>query len=175
AALYVDEAQRVRVLYQVALWTAASYLPGATRRLAAVPPSAYDDRLHEWQVREALARSDWKGALGAIRRMPAKLREDSHWSYFEGRLIELTGGDPDAARAAYRLAANQPEFHGFLAADRIDAPYTLCPWLLHETPAEKAAVAADESMVRSMLLYRLGRKAWALSEWKDALSRFSDD
>src|SRR5690606_18686277 len=175
AALGLDESQRGQVLYQVALWTAASYLPDAARRLAAVPASAYDDRLHEWQVREALARADRKGALEAIGRMAAKLRGGSDWSYFEGRQVELTGGDPAAARAAYRLAANQAEFHGFLAADRIDAPYTLCPWLLHETPAEKAAVAADEAMVRSMLLYRLGRKGWALREWNDALSRFSDE
>src|SRR5690606_25078105 len=69
-ALGFSEADRGRVLYQVALWTAASYLPEAKARLAAVPASAYDERLHEWQVREALARSNWKDALEAIRRMP---------------------------------------------------------------------------------------------------------
>jgi soluble lytic murein transglycosylase len=173
-SLGFGEADRGQVLYQVALWSAASYLPDAARRIAAVPGSAWDDRLREWQVREALARSDWKSALAAIRRMPEKQRKDSQWSYFEGRLLELTGGDKAAARAAYRLAANEPEFHGFLAADRIDAPYTLCPWLLHETPAEKAAVAADPALTRSLMLYRIDRKSWALREWEDALSRFDD-
>ena len=174
-ALGFDEADRGRVLYQVALWTAASYLPQSARRLAAVPASAYDERLHEWQVREAMARSDWNAALAAIRRMPKKQREDSHWSYFEARLLEKTGGDKAAARAAYRLAADQPEFHGFLAADRIDAPYTLCPWLPNYSAAAKAAVAADPSLARAMQLYRIDRKSWALREWQDALSRFDDD
>lgn len=173
-SLGFSEADRGKVLYQVALWTAASYLPDAARRLAAVPDSAYDDRLREWQVREALARSDWNAALAAIRRMPEKQRKDAHWSYFEARLLELTGGDKAAAQAAYRVAASQPVFHGFLAADRIDAPYTLCPWLLHDTPAEKTAVAADPSLARSLMLYRIDRKSWALREWQDALSRFDD-
>jgi soluble lytic murein transglycosylase len=173
-ALGFTEADRGRVLYQVALWSAASYLPKAEARLAAVPATAWDERLHEWQVREALARSDWNDALAAIRRMPGSQRKDAHWSYFEARLLELTGGDKAAARAAYLQAAGQPEFHGFLAADRIDAPYTLCPWLPGETAAEKAAVAADPALARAMLLHRIDRTSWALREWQDALSRFDD-
>src|SRR3546814_6847700 len=68
-ALGFTEEDRGRVLYQVALWTAASYEPESARRLAAVPASAYDERLHEWQAREALARSDWPAALAAIKAM----------------------------------------------------------------------------------------------------------
>ena len=37
-----------------ALWTVASYEPDSARRLAAVPESSYDERLHEWRVREGL-------------------------------------------------------------------------------------------------------------------------
>src|SRR5690606_35805617 len=75
-ALGFDEAQRGRVLHQVALWTVASYLPGSAQRLANVPLSSYDASLHEWQVREALSRSDWAAALAAIRRMPEAQRDD---------------------------------------------------------------------------------------------------
>ena len=58
-ALEFTEADRARPLYQAALWTVASYEPDSARRLNAVPESAYDDRLHEWRVREAMSRSDW--------------------------------------------------------------------------------------------------------------------
>jgi soluble lytic murein transglycosylase len=173
AALGFDEAERGRVLYQAALWSAASYLPETARRLAAVPASAYDDRLHEWRVREALARSDWKAALAAIQAMPAKQRNDSRWSYFEGRLLEQAG-DNAAARSAYARAARAPEFHGFLAADRIDAPYALCPWLPDDTAAAKAAVANDPAIARAMQLYGIQRTSWALREWDEALARFDD-
>jgi soluble lytic murein transglycosylase len=172
-ALAFTEADRARVLYQVALWSVASYAPESARRLAAVPDSAYDERLHEWQVREAMSRSDWRAALAAIRRMPDKQRADSRWTYFEGRLLELTG-DKASAQAAYRRAAREPQFHGFLAADRIQQPYALCPWIPHDSDAAKAAVARDPAMVRAMGLYRIDRASWAQREWDDALSRFDD-
>ena len=172
-ALDFTEADRGRVLYQIALWTVASYDPGSERRLAAVPASSYDERLHEWQVREALSRSDWPAALAAIRRMGEEQRSDSRWTYFEARLLALTG-DQAGARAAYERAARIPEFHGFLAADRLGQPYALCPWLPPDDRATKAAVAADPAVVRAMGLFRIGRKGWAEREWNEALSRFDD-
>ena len=172
-ALDFDAADRARVLYQIALWTVASYGPQSARRLAAVPDAAYDANLHEWQVREALARSDWRAALAAIRRMPDAQRRDSRWTYFEGRLLELTG-DAAGARAAYLRAAREPQFHGFLAADRVDQPYALCPLAPADSAADKARVASDPAMVRAMGLYRIGRNAWAQREWDDAIAGLDD-
>jgi soluble lytic murein transglycosylase len=172
-ALGFSDEDRGRVLYQVALWTVASYEPESARRLAAVPDAAYDEKLHEWHVREALARSDWKAALAAIRRMGDKQRSDSRWTYFEARLLELTG-DKAGAQAAYQRAAREPQFHGFLAADRINQPYALCPWIPHDSDTAKAAVARDPALVRAMALYRIDRAGWAQREWDDALSRFDD-
>ena len=173
-ALGFSEADRGRVLYQVALQSASSYEPEGARRLAAVPLSAYDDKLHELQVREALARSDWPGALAAIRRMGNDQRGQARWTYFEARLSELAG-DKAGARALYARAATKPEFHGFLAADRIGQAYTLCPWLPHDTPAARDAIARTPALVRALALYRLDRRGWAQREWDDALSRFDDD
>src|SRR5690606_7557512 len=109
-----DEA-RGKVLYQVALWTVASYLPGARERLAKVPRAAYDERLYEWRVREAMARGDDAGAVAAIEFMPAPQREDPRWTYFEARLRERLG-QAEAAKGLYRRAADTATFHGFLAA-----------------------------------------------------------
>ncbi len=171
SALGFSDAERARVLYQIALWTVASYEPESARRLAAVPASAYDERLHEWRVREALARADWPAALAAIRKMGDKQRGDSRWQYFEARLAERTG-DKASAQRLYREAANKAEFHGFLAADRIDQPYALCPWLPRDPASAKALVARDPALVRALALYRLDRSGWAQREWDDALTRF---
>ncbi len=173
-ALGFDEAQRGRVLYQIALWTVASYEPDSARRLDAVPASAYDERLHEWRVREAMSRSDWPAALAAIEKMGSKQRGDSRWTYFQARLSELTGRKADADRL-YREAAKKPEFHGFLAADRIDQPYALCAWLPDDSSAAQQAVARDPAMVRAMGLFQIDRIGWAIREWDDALSRFNDE
>ncbi len=170
-ALGFNDEERGRALYQAALWTVASYEPDSARRLAAVPDIAYDEKLHEWRVREAMARSDWSAALAAIRKMGTTQRSDSRWQYFEGRLLEMTG-QRDAATAQFRQAAKKSEFHGFLAADRIDAPYALCPIELKPNYVAKTTVARDPAMVRAMVLYQLDREGWAVQEWNEALSRF---
>ncbi len=173
SALNFSEADRGRVLYQIALWTVASYLPDSARRLNAVPAASYDPRLHEWRVREALSRSDWPAALAAIRKMGAEQRNDSRYTYFEARLAEL-GGDKATAQAKYREAARFPEFHGFLAADRIDQPYALCPATVQADPATRAAVAANPALQRAIGLHLLGRSGWAAKEWADAVAGFND-
>ncbi len=173
-ALSFGDAERNRVLYDIALWTVASYYPDAARRLAAVPEAAYDARLHEWRVREAIARSDWAAGLAAIARMGETQRKDSRWTYFAARLRELTG-DRAGAQPLYAAAARAPDFHGFMAADRGKLPYALCPLEHASTPPAKAAVAANPSLRRAMALYRIERAAWAQREWRDALSGFNDD
>ena len=172
-ALGMNEAERGKVLYEAALWTVASYDPDSARRLNAVPESAYDERLHEWRVREAMARGDWRAALAAIRKMPKAQREDSRWRYFEGRLDEETG-DKAAAQRAFQEAAKSPTFHGFLAADRLDQPYALCAWIPNDSAQAEAAIARDPAIVRAMELWKLERAGWATSEWNSALARFDD-
>ena len=67
-------------------------------------------------------------ALAAIRKMGDKQRSDSRWQYFEARLPERTGDKAGGAARCIAKPRDKAEFHGFLAADRIDAPYALCPW-----------------------------------------------
>ncbi|WP_024869877.1 transglycosylase SLT domain-containing protein [Pseudoxanthomonas suwonensis] len=171
--LGMTEAERGKVLYQVALWTVASYLPDSARRLAAVPAASYDERLHEWRAREAMARGDWAAALEAIRLMPAKQREDARWRWFEGRMLEKTGRAAEA-QPLFRAAAASPSFHGFLAADRVGLPYALCPWQPGDPPSLRTEVARDPALQRALALYRIDQTGWATREWNDALSRFDD-
>ena len=173
-ALGFNADERARVLYPIALWTVASYGPDSARRLAAVPDAAYDANLHEWRVREALARSDWRSALAAIRKMDEAQRNDSRWTYLAARTSDLTG-DTAGAKTLYRQAAKKSDFHGFLAADRLDQPYALCPWQPVVAQAAKQAIARDPSIIRALQLFALDRKGWAQREWDDALSRYSDE
>lgn len=172
-ALGMDADQRGKVLYQIALWTVASYLPDSARRLQAVPEAAYDERLREWRVREAMSRGDWPTALAGIEKMPPAQRDDSRWQYFRARLAEKLGRKSEA-QAWYRGAAQSPTFHGFLAADRLGQPYVLCPWEPNDSAQARAAVGRDPALVRALELFRLDRASWATLEWNDALTRFDD-
>jgi soluble lytic murein transglycosylase len=122
----------------------------------------------------ALARSDWRAAQAGIQKMGDKQRGDSRWQYFLARLHERSGSRAKA-EPLYREAARKPEFHGFLAADRIGAPYALCPRVVDDNAAAKTAVASDAAIVRALGLFRIDRVGWATREWDDALSRFNDD
>jgi soluble lytic murein transglycosylase len=172
-ALGLAEAQRGRVLYEVALQTAASYLPGSAARLAAVPESAYDDRLSELRVREALARGDDPAALAAIARLPEKLRTDSRYQYLEARLLERAG-KKDAARRLYALAATSATFHGWLAADRLELPYALCPLEVSTDKALRARLANDPALQRAFEWIALERPSYAAREWSAAIKPLDD-
>jgi len=172
-ALGLSADQQGQVLYQIALWTVASYLPDSARRLNAVPESAYDERLHEWRVREAMSRGDWPAALTAIRKMGSKQRSDPRWRYFEGRMLEKTG-QAQQAQPLFREAARAPTFHGFLAADKLQQGYTLCPWKPNDSTQAQAVIARDPAIQRAMALYQIDRAGWAVAEWNSALSRFDD-
>ena len=172
--LGMDEAQRGKVLYQIALWTVASYLPGSDRRLAAVPASAYDERLHEWRVREAMNRRDDAGAVRALELMPAPQRNDPRWQYFEARLRERLG-QVDAAKALYRQSAATATFHGFLAADRLGQPYTLCPREPSQDPALRQRVARLPALSRAIELYRIEKPGLAIREWAALLRELDDE
>jgi soluble lytic murein transglycosylase len=169
-----DERQRGRVLYEVALWTVASYLPEAERRLNAVPAGSYDDKLHEWRVREAINRGDDTAALAAIEKMGAMQRGDSRWQYFEARLRERLG-QAEAARRLFQLAAASPSFHGWLAADRLKQGYALCAQEPQQDKALRQRVAAQPALVRALELFALDRPGPAAREWGDALKVMSDD
>ncbi len=162
-----DAAQRGEALNQIALWSAASYLPDSVRRFDAVPAEAWDARLHEWRFREALARGDEPAALAAIALMPQAQRSETRWRYFEARLRERAGDA--AARDVLGELSAEPSYYGFLAAERIGVPYALCPRdVVPEESALRRTLEARPGFVRAMELFALGRIGWARREW-DAL------
>lgn len=148
----------------IALWTAANGLPSARARMREVPLQAFDARLHEWNVRSALSASDAQAALDAIAAMPSEQRLQPRWQLAEARLREARG-QTELANAAYRRAASNASFHGFLAADLIQQPYTLCP--LSAAPAADSASALQHQpgFQRALDLFQLDRVSWATQEW----------
>ena len=173
SAFGLTDAERGPVLYQIALQSAVSYEPEAARQLAAVPASAYDDRLHEARAREAIARKDWPAALAAIRAMPAELRDSSHWSYMAARMSDLTGNHA-AAQADYRSAATSTDFWGFLAADKLGQPYALCAYDPPVPAAMRSEVERNPALARALALHRLYRNDWAVREWNAATKPMTD-
>jgi soluble lytic murein transglycosylase len=106
--------------------------------------------------------------------MPEKQRNDSRWQYFEARLRERLG-QTEAAKALYQRAAASPGFHGWLAADRLQQPYSLCPLEPSADPAIGKRVAGDPGLARALDLFAIDRPDPAAREWATAVKPMSDD
>jgi soluble lytic murein transglycosylase len=167
------ESEHGIALAGIALYKAASYEPDAARWLARVPEAAYDDGLREWRVREALARADYAAALAAVAKLSPAQQLDARWRYVRARMLELSG-QPGAAQAAFAALAGEANFHGFLAAERVGAPFALCPLPAPDDAALRARVAAEPGLVRAFELRELDWRTLARREWNHTLAKLDD-
>jgi soluble lytic murein transglycosylase len=160
--------QRNRVLYALALFHATDYDADAIARLVALPASVQTDTSREWRVRAALALQDWNAVIAAINAMPPTQQQDGEWRWFRARALSETGHAADAQHVLTSLA-EEPTFFGFLAADRINAPYGICQVALKGNPQREQALLANMSLLRAFELYAVGLPKQARREWAQAL------
>ena len=164
ARFHFDKDQQGRALRAIALYRASSYSPDALARLTALPADLADDATREWRVRSALAAGDFKATLAALDIMSQTQRDDSRWRYLRGRVLAKLGRK-DEASALFRTLAAEANFFGFLAADQIDAGYTICS---ADLPADKSAEAAlrkDKNLARAFEFFAIDRLSEARREW----------
>jgi len=172
---HLDSDQRDRVLHALALYRATSYAPDALARLAALPASAADDSTREWYVRVALASKDWESALRALEKMSAAQKADARWRYLRARvLVKLDRRDE--ATPEFEAVAREANFHGFLAADWLKLPYTICPEQIIPDKImpdsnDEAAGRRRAELARAFEFFAIGRLREARREWDFALPR----
>ncbi|WP_426701200.1 transglycosylase SLT domain-containing protein [Rhodanobacter sp. Col0626] len=163
-----SEQQRDQVLYALALFHATDFDDNALARLAALPAAAQTDATREWRVRVALARQNWTAVLAGIAAMPADQQQDGEWQYFRGRALAALGHTDDAQRQ-FDAQADKPTFFGFLAADKLNQPYALCPLTLADDPQREQALLANPGLLRAFELYAVDLPKLARREWTRAL------
>lgn len=170
---HFSDDQRDDVLNALALFHATDFDDHALQRLAELPAAAQTDATREWRVRVALAEQNWRAVLSALDALSPEQQRDGEWRYFRARaLAEL--GKPAQAQQQYTALASEPTFFGFLAADRSDTPYALCPWTLDEDGARARSLLADIGMQRAFELFAVDLPRDARREWARAL-RGSDE
>lgn len=154
---------------RLALFVASRGHPDARRRLDELPARLVDESVEEWRVRVALQNRDWSAALGQLQRMSAAIAARPQWRYWRARALEATGRREDA-EALFRELAELRDYHGFLAADRLDRPYRILHQPVTVPDQQLGDLAAESGIVRARELYRLQRPAEARIEWEQALS-----
>jgi len=164
--------QWIEVERQLALWIASDYHPTALARLTALPEAAVDGAVREWRVRVCLRQGDWPATLRWLDHLSAAERDSPRWRYWRGRALESLDRIEEA-RQIYRSIAGQRDYHGFLAADRLGAPYAIDSTPL-AVPATELDVllAGFPGLRRAQELYILGREPEAEAEWRQAIRSF---
>ena len=163
-----NSVQRNAILRTLALYRATDFSSDALAQLIALPTAAQTDATREWRARVALAEQDWPAVLAAIEAMSATQQQDGEWRYFRARaLAEL--GRTDAAQAQFAALAAEPTYFGFLAADRLDQPYAICPLHLVADPQREQTLLQQPGLRRAFELHAVGLPQYARREWARAL------
>jgi soluble lytic murein transglycosylase len=99
--------------------------------------------------------------------MPPEQQDDSRWRYWDAR-ARFESGDIEPARELLGELALEANYFGFLAADQLDLPYTICPQKPDVTAAEVDAFKAKTGFGRAIELRKAGVPNWSRSEWRVA-------
>jgi soluble lytic murein transglycosylase len=166
--LHFSTRQHHAIEYDLALFSAADFDPGSERRLRNLPARLQTDATRGWRIRVALARRDWQSVLDAWSAMPARQRDDPEWTYFHARALAALG-QAGAARAQYASLADQATYFGFLAADRLGKPYSICPSSIADDRSREKALLGNPGLDRAFELHAVHLPALARREWALAL------
>jgi soluble lytic murein transglycosylase len=165
----LSEQQKGAVLTALALFHATDFDESALERLAALPPGAQTDGTREWRVRVALARQDWSAALTALDALNETQKADGEWRYFRAVVLAKLGRGSEA-QSVYRNVSQEATYFGFLAADRLNTSYAICPSSMATDDRREAALLSDPGMNRAFELYAVGLQKFARREWNAALA-----
>lgn len=119
-----------------------------------------NQNLIDQRARLAITEQDWKALPDWIQRLSPQARQDSRWLYWLGRAAQ-ENGKTDQAHQDWKKAAQQRNFYGFMAADRIEQSYHF-----NDTPPEPAGKKSQApALIRVAMLRRLGEPRLAWNEW----------
>ncbi|HXP01344.1 MAG TPA: transglycosylase SLT domain-containing protein [Luteibacter sp.] len=165
----LSEQQKGSIENALALFHATDFDESALGRLASLPPGAQTDATREWRVRVALARQDWSAALAALDALGESQKDDGEWRYFRALVLARLGRGGEA-KAIYQSVSQEATYFGFLAADRVDAAYAICPASMATDETREAALLSDPGLDRAFELYAVGLQKLARREWTAALA-----
>jgi soluble lytic murein transglycosylase len=146
---------------------AKSYGKGVYVGLGNLPARVVDDEVRGWRARQLLQIENWKSLAKEIETMPPSQKNKDQWQYWLARSYAQTG-KMDKARKLYRELAKQTSYYGFLSADRLGKPYSICPE--NVTVSTKQVYKKYPALRRAFELNKVGSTYFAGREWNAAIA-----
>lgn len=152
----------------MALYVATDFSDDAIARLAALPAAAQTGATRAWRVRVALAKRDWPAAIEALDALTPEQKQEGEWRYLRARVLEQLG-NTHTAHLLYVEQARHATYYGFLAADRANLPYAICPRRFDGDSAEEQTLLHRPALDRAFELFAVGLLRDARRVWNRAL------
>ena len=128
---------------------------------------------HEWKVRTALRKEDWKLVNEWINQMPVSLQREPSWIYWKGR-AQLAMGHRDRAHKLFASIADQYHFYGQLALEelgkKIVSPVNKHPL----NRSEIATMAANPGFQLAQKFFRMNWRFEGTREWNWQLRKMNE-
>jgi soluble lytic murein transglycosylase len=165
--------QQHDVSRHIALWSARLHQPEAVAWLSALPAGAADAESGRWLVRANLLRHRWAEVIRSIDALPAEESGQNEWQYWKA-VAHAELGDNEAADAIFSEVAADRSYHGFLAADAIDAPYALTDDPVSGNNTLASELEKKPEIIRARELFFVGLEGRGRSEWDAAVNLLTD-
>jgi soluble lytic murein transglycosylase len=164
-----DDAGRGAAIGAIAFQHAVRFEPIADNWFEELPAGTGPANAREWRLRSAIARGRFADARVAFENLDETQQRDPRLRWAAARAAELAADQAFADTLIAGLAGESNLF-GFLAADRLEQPYVICPEPL-PAAAIREEINRHPGLARAFELRALGRDADARREWDHELPR----
>lgn len=165
-------AQTAEISRTLALTADRADHPAAMHLLAAVDREAVDERLEQARIARAVKTRAWSQLLAFTEEPPTDPDNQLRWRYWHARALEASGGVERAA-GEYAALSKERDYYGFIAADRIDAPYRFNHLPVAPGDEELEALRKRPGVARCLELFAIDLNLEAQREWWFEAKRLS--
>jgi soluble lytic murein transglycosylase len=142
--------------------------------LNAIHPELENQRIREWRVRAAIRDHDWPATLATIGWLSDEEQASARWQYWRARALDELGFSEDAL-LIYQQLVTERNYHGFLAADRLQLPYSFENQPASVSQTDMEIVASLPGVRRAKELLELDRLIEARREWEFTSERLNEE
>ncbi|OIO71039.1 MAG: hypothetical protein AUJ57_07575 [Zetaproteobacteria bacterium CG1_02_53_45] len=158
----------------IALRAARQHMQLAAGWLNALPVADQDEDTRAWQARLHILNQEWQKAMQVIDAMPQNEQQESNWSYWKARALEMLG-EKEAAAPLYAKLAVLRGYYSFLSAERLGLPLQMSSDSFQASEAELTALSSKPAIIRAYEWLQLGNNNKASREWHFALAGSQED
>ncbi|OQW91742.1 MAG: hypothetical protein BWK79_16220 [Beggiatoa sp. IS2] len=150
--------------------------PQALKWLTAVNKNYLNEAVTNARMNMVLRQQQWQAVADFVSELSEEERKPPKWRYWYARALEQlqqTSKENKSAKQIFAELAQERDYYGFLAADRIGAPYQMQDRPTAYTPADFMQLTKILSIKSAREFYFMGMTAQAKEEWDYATERLS--